>query len=96
MSASTAVSAFKEIVGSVAASIPTSVVHAKAEIMGKAIGNLLKDKGGVAYLSHNVTLRLFGIFQSGTQMGYQILYQRLHADGRPVSSVMLDPIVDIR
>jgi hypothetical protein len=96
MSAEIAASAFKEVVGSVATSIPTSVVHAKAEIIGKAIGNLLKDKGGVAYLSHHVALRLFGIFQSGTQTGSQILYQRLYPDGSPRSSVMLDPILDIR
>jgi len=96
MSAATAVSAFKQTVGSIATSIPTSVVHAKAGIMGMAIGNLLKDKGGVAYLGHQVALKLFGIFQSGTQTGSQILYQRLHTDGLPLSSVMLDPILDIR
>ncbi|HYX23141.1 MAG TPA: hypothetical protein VFC23_03240 [Thermoanaerobaculia bacterium] len=93
MSPVIAASAFKERVGYVAASIPASVVRAKAEILGKSIGNLFKDKGGVAYLSNNVALRLFSTFP---QTGHQILYQRLHADGRPLSSVMLDPVLDIR
>ena len=84
------------MLGHIAPSIPTSVALAKGGILGRAIGGLLRDSGGVAYLSNHVALRLFGIFQSGTQTGSQILYQRLHADGRPLSSVMLDPVIDIR
>jgi hypothetical protein len=87
------VSSFQSIVGNLKSSTPTSVAIAKTQVVGKAIANLLKDKGGVAYLSNHVALRLFRVAPSAIRC---IQFQRLNALGHPISSVMLNTIQDIR
>lgn len=64
--------------------------------LGRVLDSLLPDKGGAAYLSHRVVLRLYGTFQSGQQTGRQLHFQRLNALGDPVTSVPLVFVPDIR
>ena len=89
-SASAASSRFQELSGKAQSNVPSSS-QAKAGVVGRSIGSLIHDGGGVAYLSHDVVFRLFAVFQSGKQTGTQLQFQRLGSLGEPISSVMLSP-----
>ncbi|MBV9859945.1 MAG: hypothetical protein JO038_07575 [Alphaproteobacteria bacterium] len=63
--------------------------------VGRVLGTLVQDRGGVAYLDNGIALRLFGLSQSGTPAGAEIQYQRLDPHGDPLLSRMLQFIPDV-
>jgi hypothetical protein len=61
-----------------------------------AVAHLAQFKGGAAYLSNRTALHLYGVFENGANVGFQLQLQRLGALGEPLTSVMLKPALDIR
>ncbi|MBV9005710.1 MAG: hypothetical protein JO181_13710 [Solirubrobacterales bacterium] len=89
---------FEALAGKATTPTPQAVSLAKARSAGRAIGVLLQNGGGAAYLSHSVALFLFGVFdsKSGDKVGTELHYERLDRIGKPIVTVVLTTAAPLR
>ena len=80
---------FQALVGKDKTTIPRAVSQATAGVVGRALGSLIQNQGGAAYLSNHVALMLYGSFENGQQIGVQLQLERLDLNGKPITTVML-------